>query len=168
MNNRVFSALAGLFACSACAAQPQTNLSTVDSLDLNRYMGRWYEIAAYPQWFERDMTHVRATYTLEKEFVRVENSGVRRGRTKTAVGKAKVVEAPSKLKVSFFGPFYAPYWVVGLADDYSWAVVSDPRQKTLWILSRTPRMDSALYETITERLAAQGFDLNKLKKTVQD
>lgn len=142
--------------------RPDTH--TVQNLDLARYMGPWYEIAAYPQWFERGLTHVRALYTLENGRVRVENSGLRQGKLKRAVGKARTTGETGKLKVSFFGPFYAPYWVIDLAEDYAWAVVSNPKGSTLWILCRTPQIDPTTYGAITQRLVDRGFDLQRLQR----
>lgn len=136
----------------------------VAQLDLARYMGLWHEIATYPKWFERGMTNVTAFYSLEKKGVRVENSGTRDGKRKRAIGKARTAGGPGQLKVSFFGPFYAPYWVIDLAEDYSWAVVSNPKGSTLWILCRTPQMDEATYAAITTRLIERGFDLRQLEK----
>lgn len=143
---------------------------TVSQVDINKYMGRWFEIASYPQWFERAMTNVQALYTLSpKGYVDVLNSGTKNGKPKTAHGRAKVVDTQSnsKLAVSFFGPFFAPYWIVDLAEDYSWAVVSDPKRKTLWILSRTPQMDKITYDEICFKLKEQGFDLSKLVRMEQ-
>lgn len=140
---------------------------SIEKLDLDRYVGRWHEIASYPKWFERGMTHVQAQYTLnEKGYIDILNSGIKGGKLRRAKGKAKVVDTRSnaKLKVSFFGPFYAPYWVIDLADDYTWAVVSDPLRRTLWILSRTPQIEDTLYELICLRIASQGYDLSRLVK----
>lgn len=142
----------------------------VNHLDLVRYMGLWYEIAAYPQWFERGLTHTQAYYTLDpaQQGVRVENSGLRGEKLKRAIGRARPAAGEGQLKVSFFGPFYAPYWVIDLAEDYSWAVVSNPKGSTLWILCRTPQMEASTYQTITARLAERGFDLRRLHQTPQD
>jgi apolipoprotein D and lipocalin family protein len=73
----------------------------------------------------------------------------------------------AKLKVQFFWPFKGNYWIIDLADDYSWAIVSDPNRKTLWILSRTQKMDNALYNSLLDKLVKRGFDKGKIVKMVQ-
>lgn len=156
------------FACTTTKAGNEPK--TVAKVDVKQYMGLWFEIASYPQWFERGMSKVQALYTLNsKGYVDVHNSGIKNGKKKTAHGKAKVVdkESNAKLAVSFFGPFYAAYWIIDLAEDYSWAVVSDPKRKTLWILSRTPQMDEITYDQICFKLKGQGFDLSKLVRMEQ-
>lgn len=139
-------------------------VKTVPYVDVNRYMGTWYEIASYPQWFEKGMTDVSAVYTLKKDYVEVLNSGIKDGKRKEAKGKAKVVKdsGNAKLKVTFFWPFYGEYWIVDLADDYSWVVVSNSKRSTLWILAREKTMPSELYDSICDRLKADGFNLEKL------
>lgn len=140
------------------------NVKTVPEVDLNRYMGRWYEISSYPQWYEKGLTGVSALYTLKGDYVDVLNSGYKNGKLKEAHGIARVVEgsAGAKLKVSFFRPFYGKYWIIDLAKDYSWVVVSNPNRSTLWIMCRTKTMDMALYQTILEKLETSGFDISKL------
>lgn len=138
----------------------------VETVDLNRYMGRWYEITANPMWFEKNMTDVSALYTPKEGYVEVINSGTRNGVYKEAKGRAVVVKNSGNklLKVSFFRPFYGKYLIVNLADDYSWVVVSNPKHKTLWILSRTKTMDLDLYNKILAWLRENNFDVSKLKK----
>ena len=148
-------------------------LQTVSSVDLKKYAGKWYEIASYPQRFQKGCNCTTAEYTLsEKGFVIVENrcnkDGVD-GKQSYIKGKA-FVESNSgnaKLKVQFFWPFTGKYWIIDLADDYSYAVVSHPNKKYLWILSRTPKMDYVIYQQILSRLKEKGFDLLKLKTTTQ-
>ena len=88
---------------------------------------------------------------------------------KVANGKAWVTDKSTnaKLKVSFFWPFSGKYWIIDLADDYSYAVVGHPNRKYLWILSRTPQMDKELYEQILQRIKAKGFDTTLLQVTRQ-
>ena len=154
------------------AAQSQT-LETVPSVDLNKYSGKWYEIASYPQRFQKGCHCTTAVYTLsEKGYVIVENrcnKGSVNGEQSYIKGKAFVEEGSekSKLKVQFFWPFKGKYWIIDLADDYSYAVVSHPNRKYLWILSRTPKMDEAVYQQILKRLDAKGFDLQKIQTTKQ-
>lgn len=154
---------AAFLCCSTCYRD--TDVTTVPEVDLNRYMGRWYEISSYPQWFEKGMTDVSAYYTLREGYVEVVNSGNKDGERKEALGRAKVIPGygNARLKVSFFRPFYGKYWIVDLAADYSWAVVSNPKRSALWVLSRTPAMDSTLYQLILNRLSDQGFDTSRLR-----
>lgn len=148
-------------------------LKTVPSVDLKKYAGKWYEIAAYPQRFQKGCYCTTAEYSIsEKGYVIVENRCNRfsiTGKESYIKGKA-FVEANSgnaKLKVQFFWPFKAKYWIIDLATDYSYAVVSHPNKKYLWILSRTPKMNQAVYDEIIARLEVKGFDLTKLQITVQ-
>lgn len=145
------------------------DVQTVSFVDIERYMGRWYEIASYPQWFEKGLTSVSALYTLREDHVEVLNSGYKNGKLKEAHGIAKVTEGSggAKLKVSFFRPFYGKYWIINLADDYSWVVVSNPNRSTLWIMCREKTMDATLYQSILVQLKAEGFDVSKLVRMNQ-
>lgn len=148
-------------------------VQTVPYVDLNKYAGLWYEIASFPQPFQKRCHCTTAEYTLsEKGYVIVENRCNRdsaNGKQAYIKGKAFVEKnsGNAKLKVQFFWPFKGKYWIIDLADDYSYAVVSHPTQKYLWILSRTPKMDDTLYQQIVSRLKLKGFDLSKLQKTEQ-
>ncbi|MBU6343155.1 MAG: lipocalin family protein [Bacteroidetes bacterium] len=160
------------FSMLTVAAVSQT-LQTVPFVDLNKYAGKWYEIASFPQRFQKGCNCTTATYTLsEKGFVVVENrcnKGSVRGKISYIKGKAFVVKnsGNAKLKVQFFWPFRAKYWIIDLADDYSYAVVSHPNKKYLWILSRTTTLDPSIYKDILDRLKEKGFDLSLLKNTTQ-
>jgi len=155
---------------SAAAGPP---LRTVPSVDLSRYVGTWYEIASYPQRFQKGCTGTMATYTLRADGkIDVLNRCSRdslNGRVTVARGRAKVVDknTNAKLKVSFFWPFWGDYWIIDLGRDYEYAVVGHPNRKYLWILSRTPVMDASVYEEILKRLGAQGYDTTRLVQTVQ-
>lgn len=145
-------------------------LETVAKVDVQRYMGRWYEIASFPQSFQKGCSCTVAEYKLlENGKVNVTNSCNVDGKMKVATGKAWVTDKSTnaKLKVSFFWPFSGKYWIIDLADDYSYAVVGHPNRKYLWILSRTPQMDKQQYEGILERIRAKGFDTTQLQVTVQ-
>lgn len=152
--------------------QAQT-LQTVTTVDLKKYSGKWYEIASYPQYFQKGCYCTTAEYTLsEKGYVVVENRCHRdsvNGKQSYIKGKAFVEKGSgnAKLKVQFFWPFKAKYWIIDLADDYSYAVVSHPNKKYLWVLSRTSKMEDTVYQQIISRLKAKGFDLSKLQKTEQ-
>jgi apolipoprotein D and lipocalin family protein len=147
-------------------------LQTVPNVDLKKYSGKWYEIASFPQRFQKGCHCTTAEYTLtNKDYVIVENRCNRdsvTGKQSYIKGKAFVEKnsGNAKLKVQFFWPFKAKYWIIDLANDYSFAVVSHPNKKYLWILSREPKMNEEIYTQIISRLKAKGFDLTKIKKTV--
>jgi len=149
------------------------SLQTVPKVDLNKYSGIWYEIASYPQRFQKGCHCTTAEYTLsDKGYVVVENRCNKdslTGKQSYIRGKAFVEKKSgnSKLKVQFFWPFRGKYWIIELADDYSYAVVGHPNRKYLWILSRTPKMSDETYNQILTRLKEKHFDLSKLKLTPQ-
>ena len=149
------------------------SLQTVSQVDLNKYAGKWYEIASYPQRFQKGCHCTTAEYTLsDKGYVIVENRCNRdniKGKPSYIKGKAFVDKntGNAKLKVQFFWPFKGKYWIIDLADNYSYAVVSHPNRKYLWILCRKPKMDEATYQHIISILKQNGFDLNKLQITPQ-
>lgn len=148
-------------------------LETVAHVDLARYLGTWYEIASFPQSFQRGCTATTATYTLRPDGdIDVRNrcrKGSLDGEEKTALGRARVVDRPTnaKLEVSFFRPFWGDYWIIYLDEDYSSAVVGHPGRDYLWILSRTPTMAEATYAVIVSRLKAQGYETSRLVRTLQ-
>ena len=148
-------------------------LKTVPFVDLNKYAGRWFEIASFPQIFQKGCHCSTAEYTpTDKGYIIVENRCNRdriNGKQSYIKGKAFVEKnsGNAKLKVQFFFPFRGKYWIIDLADDYSYAVVSHPNRKYLWILSRTPKMSDAVYQGIISRLKEKGFDLSKLQITQQ-
>ena len=149
-------------------------VSTVNSVDLQKYLGKWYEIAAYPQHFQKGCHCTTAEYSLcDNGHVLVENrcnKGSRSGKPAYLRGKA-IVEPNSgnaKMNVQFFWPLKGKYWIVELADDYSYAVVSHPSKKYLWLLSRMPEMSAEVFRQITDSLKNKGFDLSKLRITPQD
>jgi apolipoprotein D and lipocalin family protein len=148
-------------------------LETVPRVELGRYLGTWYEIASFPQWFQKGCTGTTAYYALrsdgELDVVNRCHLETLEGETNVARGRARVPdpESPAKLEVSFFRPFWGDYWIIDLAKDYSYAVVGHPGRDYLWILSRTPTMDPAVYEGILERLEAKAYPLERLQKTLQ-
>lgn len=141
------------------------DVSTVHEFNVWRYLGLWYEIARFDSSFERGLERVTANYSMMSDgTVRVVNQGYRRGKIESAVGRAKLVDRDGEkgvLKVSFFWVFYAPYRVLMLAEDYSWAVVSSG-ENALWILSRTERMDGRLLDSLVTQTRGRGFDTDKL------
>jgi len=160
--------------CFSGKREPYPPLEVVPHVDLKRYAGTWYEIARYPNSFQEGCYGSRATYSLEDggkiRVVNECNEGSLSGRLRSVKGTAKVVDPQSgaKLKVSFFWPFYGAYWIIDLGKDYEYAVVGHPDRKYLWILSRTKKMDAAVYAEILRRLTAQGYDVSRLIKTVQE
>jgi apolipoprotein D and lipocalin family protein len=148
-------------------------LQTVPQVDLKRYLGIWYEIASFPQRFQRGCTGSSATYTLRSDgkievFNRCRKDSLD-GEEKTAKGLARVVDPSTgaKLEVSFFRPFWGDYWIIDLGSDYEYAVVGHPSRDYLWILSRTPTMNDATYAGILTRLRAQGYEVERLRRTLQ-
>lgn len=165
-----FITLIGLLYFSNANSQ---TLQTVSSVDLNKYAGKWYEIASYPQRFQKNCNCTTATYTpTDKGYVIIENRCNKdsvNGKESYIKGKAFVEKnsGNAKLKVQFFWPFKGKYWIIDLANDYSYAVVSHPNKKYLWILSRTPKIDQTIYNKIIAQLSDKGFDLSKLQITKQ-
>lgn len=148
-----------------CSTAMKTNLPVVEKVDLQAYMGKWYEIARYPNSFQKGCLDSRATYTLKPDGkVAVLNECERDKNTSQANGTARVVEPATnaKLKVSFFWPFEGDYWIVDLGRNYEYSVVSEPSRKYLWILSRTPELPKETLADIEKRLVDLGFDISKL------
>jgi apolipoprotein D and lipocalin family protein len=177
---RSFVLIASAFTAAAlvaAAGEPATaqskaaDLKTVAGVDLKRYMGKWYEIARYPNRFQRDChSDITATYTLRDDGkVQVVNACRKAdGKFKEARGKAKVVDrSNARLKVTFFWPFYGDYWIIGLDTEYRWVVVGEPSRKYLWILSREPQMPEGDYEQAIKVVRASEYDPSKLMKTPQ-
>jgi len=137
-------------------------LPTVSAVDLNRYVGTWYEIARLPNWFQNKcVADTRATYAIEDARVSVLNEcRTAAGVFEQAKGIAQVVEDSrgAKLRVSFFRPFYGDYWILALDPDYRWVLVGEPGRKYAWILARSPQLDDATLEALLARAAALGFD----------
>jgi apolipoprotein D and lipocalin family protein len=144
----------------------------VPSVDLARYAGRWYEIARLPNSFQKKCAGgVTATYELRPDGKVTVINECRKasGEITRAKGTAKVADKQSnaKLKVTFFWPFYGDYWILDLGSNYEYAVVGEPKRSYLWILSRTPQIDDALYQGLLAKMANQGFDTSRMIKTQQ-
>ena len=137
---RILSTLTGLLITTFCMAGTIDN-STVKQLDLNRFLGSWYEIARYDHWFEGGMERTKATYKLREDGkIEVLNTGIKNGKPKESKGKAKLTDTPALLRVSFFGPFYSDYRVMLIDKDYQYALIGSGSDSYLWILSRTPKL----------------------------
>lgn len=153
---------------------------TVASVDLKQYAGKWFEIARYPNKFQKKCVgNTTATYSLKPDGnVGVVNEClVKNGTSESATGEAKVVEGSQNAKLevrfaprfmSFLSAVWGDYWIVDLDSDYKYAAVGDPKREYLWILSRTPEMSDATYQNILRRVEKLGFNPAKLQKTPQN
>ena len=152
---------------------------TVPSVDLNKYSGTWYEIAKYPNKFQKDCVgNTTATYTLKGEGkIEVLNRCLEKdGTVKDAKGSGKVEDERTKAKLkvrfapgflSFLSAVWGDYWVIDLAPDYSYSVIGTPDREYFWILSRTPELTDSVYQDILRRAEQQGFVPGKVVKTPQ-
>lgn len=159
------------------AGQPDVSVRTVEAVDLNRYLGEWYEVARFPNRFQRSCAgDVRATYARrsDERIDVVNRCRTADGGAIEAQGVARIVDTrtSAKLKVRFapailsFLPFvWGDYWILGLADDYSWAVVGSPDRDYLWILARTPNLESGRFASALAVARANGFDVERLLRT---
>lgn len=163
--NLLTTLLLGL--CTTTFCQTIDN-STIITFDLDRYLGKWYEVARYDHAFERNLVGTTAEYSLRDDgMIKVLNSGylyTLDGKFKESVGKAKLNKngKPGQLRVSFFGPFYSNYYILDLAPDYSYSVVGSSSPKYLWILSRTPQLKPEVQSKIVKGLQQRGYDTSKL------
>jgi apolipoprotein D and lipocalin family protein len=151
---------------SGCLMQPVYRVSTdpvktVAHVDLNRYLGKWYEIYRLPNWFEdTDCITVTAEYSaLPDNQINVLNTCQKKDQSKQANGIAKIadLQTNAQLKVSFFRPFYGDYWVLDLATDYSWVLVGEPSGKYFWILARTRQLSPQLEEQLLQKAEKLGY-----------
>ena len=176
-------ALLQITASVSAQATPAAELQavkTIPSIDVARYLGTWYEIAKFPNWFQRKcLSGTNANYQLKEDGnVRVTNRcKVEGGEMAQAIGTARQIGGATspKLEVRFAPdwlailPFvWGDYWVIDLDPQYQLAAVSDPRREYLWILSRTPKVNQKSYDDLLQRLVAQQFDLTQLSFTPQD
>ena len=168
---RLFFSFCTLFFLLGCS-QKYPPLQTVENLDLKQYTGKWYEIARFEHFFEEGCKNVSASYSLNEDgTIKVINrcTMIKDNTKKEAHGVAYATDqSNSKLKVSFFRPFYGDYWVIDLADDYSHALVGAPSREYLWILSRTKSIDPSTKESLLGTISARGFDASNLIWTIQE
>lgn len=158
------NALLFLLLCMVCGCTKLTvDNSVVDSLDVNRYLGEWYEIARYDHRFERGMENTRAIYSMRDDgMIDVINTGVKDGERKESKGKAKLTDTPALLRVSFFGPFYSDYRVMMLDADYQYALIGSGSDDYLWILSRKPSLTDTVKQQVIKEAQRRGYDTSKL------
>lgn len=171
--------LAAIYASSFFAVSAQAEVSTVPSVDLQRYLGKWYEVASIPQSFQSHCVgNTTAEYSMaERGRIKVLNSCDKaKGGRSEAEGRAEVVDekSNSKLKVTFVKiidwifAFGGGYWIIDLAPDYSYALVGDPSAKYAWILSRTPALPMETYLRAEAKFRKEGYDTCQILTSVQE
>jgi apolipoprotein D and lipocalin family protein len=168
------AAIGGIFLYSRATRPPVINKKVPEPakpVDLDRYLGKWYELARHENRFEKGLDAVTAEYVLLPDGkIRVTNSGVLNGERSVAEGKAIIADEASyaKLKVSFFGPLYTgDYWVLDHGEDYEWSIVGEPSGRYLWVLSREAVPSSALAQKVMKRVEELGYDRWALRITRQ-
>lgn len=160
--------MVSLFSCRTAQ-----DLPTVQEVDIQSYMGLWYEIARLPNNFEKGLECVTATYTLKRNGkIEVLNRGYssEKGEYRTARGTARIPDPgePGRLKVSFFWPFSGNYYILVLEENYRYALVGDPSRKYLWVLSRTKQMEEDTYNGLLDHAREFGFKTEQVRETAQD
>ncbi|MBR4995886.1 MAG: lipocalin family protein [Alistipes sp.] len=146
-----------------CSIRNGVDRSVIKSLDLDSYMGRWYEVARFDHSFERGMTDVTADYTLQPDgTVSVVNRGMRDGQPTEAIGKAKTTSEAGRLRVSFFWIFYSDYNIMAMGPSGEWALVGSSSPKYLWILSRKPKLTEVEINQILMLARDRGYDTSQL------
>ncbi|MGE4301728.1 MAG: lipocalin family protein [Victivallaceae bacterium] len=166
----LFLAIASIVLAGCASGRSTSDIPAVRGFELPKYLGRWYEIARLPQWFERDMDHVTAEYCADGDAVKVVNSGIRNGERREAVGRAVFAGDASEgeLRVSFFRPFYGDYRIIMLDPDYRAAMVTSSTRDSLWILSRTPALPPEKLSEYLKQAELWGFDTAKLEYGKQE
>ncbi len=156
---------------TACSSK-NLPLKTVEKVDVQKYLGDWYEIARYEHFFEKECKNVIANYSmLDEKIIKVINkcTKISTNEKKEAMGRAYATdETNSKLKVSFFRPFYADYWILILDENYEYVVVGTPSREYLWILARQKTISDEIKNNILQKLPSLGFDTSKLIWTIQE
>lgn len=156
-----------LFILSGCVGLPP-GVQPVSNFELNKYLGKWYEVARLDHSFERGLNQVSAEYSLREDGgVSVINRGFspENNDWKEALGKAYFVNEPNEgyLKVSFFGPFYGSYIIFELdKENYQYAFISGPDKDYLWLLSRTPSVKPEIMEKFISMSKERGFNTSQL------
>ncbi len=165
----ILSIMATTLLFNSCKSTDNINQTTIKHLDVDKYMGRWYEIARYQHHFEKDLEGVQAYYTLMDDgMIKVKNSGYKDslgGKYKEIIGKARKKKGATagELEVSFFWIFYSDYKILELDSvNYSYALVGSDSDKYLWILSRTPKMKPDDLDYLLSRIADRGYDIDAL------
>ena len=153
--------------CSGCTASQSTrHIIAVENFDVNKYMGKWYEIARFPHSFERNVTHAEAEYTLlDNGKVKVTNRGLRNGQSTSADGEARFRGKSDRgeLEVTFFRPFYGAYRIIYLDDNYQLAIVTGDTMDYAWILAREPHIPPEQLQMCLKKLQAWGFAIELMQ-----
>lgn len=159
----LFTTLLGLLLSSLSCTARKVDNTPVPIPDINCFLGCWYENARFEHSFEHGMTHCTAYYCLRDDgLIRVENHGYKEGERSISVGKAKLTDESGRLRVSFFGPFYADYRVLMLDDGYRYALVGSSSDDYLWIISRTPQLSDDVKRVILAEAQRRGYDTSQL------
>ncbi len=175
----IYTGLISFAALWASGAYAQPPLTTVSAIDLNRYAGRWFEVARLPMWFERNCQgDITATYTLRSDN-RIDV--INRCRTEKGAISAKGIaevpdpDHPAQLRVRFAPDWLAwlpvvwgDYWVIELDPEYRWVMVGAPSRDYLWILSRSPQLDPAIITRLKRSASALGFDVSPMIHVTND
>ena len=168
---KIILLLAPLLFFLGCSTK-YAHLPTNKSVDINAYTGTWYEIARFEHFFEKDCKNVTATYTLKNDGkIGVINkcTNIQDNEKKEATAIAYAIDnTNSKLKVSFFRPFYGDYWIIDVDKDYKVALVGSPSREYLWILSRDKKIDTKIKEELILKASKLGFDTKKFIWTIQE
>lgn len=153
-----------VFTLFSCSTNGQTvDNSFVSSLDLNRYLGAWYEIARFDHRFEKGLDYCKANYILgDNGKITLINSGMKNGEPTEVKGFVKTTPQEGLLRVSFFRPFYSDYRIFYVDPDYSYALIGSDSDKYLWILSRTPQLPNGAKEFLLDEIHRRGYDSSKL------
>lgn len=162
---KIFISVLAAIGLSACSTAIKVDV--VQNFDADRYLGTWYEIARLDHRFERGLTQVTATYSMnENGTIKVQNRGfsTKKNRWSESIGKAKFAGSKNegKLKVSFFGPFYGAYNIIALDKDYQFALIVSNSLDYLWILSRQPSIPDAIKTQYLSKAKSLGFDTDAL------
>jgi len=158
---------------TACATSTPPGVKVVKNFEVDRYLGKWYEIARLDHSFERGMSNVTAQYSYnDNGTIRVLNSGYKEALNKwdSAEGKAKFrgKKNEGSLKVSFFWPFYGGYHIIELSEDYEYVMIVGPSKNYLWILSRKPKINQNTYDELVDKANSLGFPTQELIKVKHD
>ena len=155
--------LAAVLAFAGCKSKTVVDTSVEGELDIDSFLGEWYEIARFDYSYERGMTKAKAIYAVRGDgVIEFLNTGIVHGEPKYAKGAIKLSDEPRRLRLSFWGPFYSDYRVFLLDKDYQWALVGGNSDKYLWIISRTPELPETARDTILNDASRRGFDIGKL------
>jgi apolipoprotein D and lipocalin family protein len=181
MKNTLLILILLTFSIMSVFAQTSKNeLKTVESVDLQKYAGKWYEIARYPNKFQKKCVgNTTATYNLkDKGTIEVINECLKKdGKIDRAKGKARIEDEKTNAKLevrfapswlSWLPQVWGDYWIIDLDEDYQYAAIGDPKREYFWILSRQPEIDTDTYQNILRRAEEKGFDPSKVIETPQD